>query len=174
MACGRLFLRTGVPTQRTNRKDRTAMKLQKATICGLYAVLELAARHDEQISAGEIARKYDISLNHLAKVLRTLVRAKLIESVRGPGGGYRFCGNPKRVTLLDIIELFEDPSPDLAQDSAGDNDESRALHRVLTDIDDIAVMTLRSVSITSLLKIIETDKRKGDRASRAARAAVAG
>jgi Rrf2 family iron-sulfur cluster assembly transcriptional regulator len=149
------------------------MKLQKATICGLYAVLELAAHDDEQISAGEIARKYDISLNHLAKVLRTLVRAKLIESVRGPGGGYRFSGNPKRVTLLDIIELFEDPSPDLAQDSAGDNDESRALHRVLTDIDDIAVMTLRSVSITSLLKIIETDRRKGERANRA-RAVVAG
>ena len=150
------------------------MKLQKATICGLYAVLELAAHDDAQISAGEIARKYDISLNHLAKVLRTLVRAKLIESVRGPGGGYRFSGNPKRVTLLDIIELFEDPAPDLAQDSAGDNDESRALHRVLTDIDDIAVMTLRSVSITSLLKIIETDRRKSERAGRAARAAVAG
>ena len=55
------------------------MKLQKATICGLYAVLELAAHPEAQISAAEIAKKYDISLNHLAKVLRTLVRARLIE-----------------------------------------------------------------------------------------------
>ena len=151
------------------------MKLQKASICGLYAVLELAAHDDEQISAGEIAKKYDISLNHLAKVLRTLVRAKLIESVRGPGGGYRFCGNPKRVTLLDIVELFEDPSSDLDQAAAGDNEESRALHRVLADIDDIAITTLRSVSLTTLLKIIETDRRKGERAlGRLARPAVAG
>jgi Rrf2 family transcriptional regulator, iron-sulfur cluster assembly transcription factor len=149
------------------------MKLQKATICGLYAALELAAHADEQISAGEIARKYDISLNHLAKVLRTLVRARLIESVRGPGGGYRFCGNPKRVTLLDIIELFEDPSSDLESSIADDNEEGRALHRVLTDIDDIAVTTLRSVSITSLLKIIENDRRRQERTqARAARPVV--
>lgn len=146
------------------REDENSMKLQKATICGLYAVLELASHGDEQISAGEIARKYDISLNHLAKVLRTLVRAKLIESVRGPGGGYRFCGNPKRVTLLDIVELFEDPASDLEQETGGDNEESRALHRVLSDIDDIAITTLRSVSLTSLLKIIEGDRKKSERA----------
>ena len=150
------------------------MKLQKATICGLYAVLELASHPEDQISAGQIADKYNISLNHLAKVLRTLVRARLIESVRGPGGGYRFCGNPKRVTLLDIVELFEDPSPDLDQAMADDNEEGRALHKVLTDIDDIAMTTLRSVSITSLLKIIESDRRRHERAqARAARPAVA-
>jgi len=149
------------------------MKLQKATICGLYAVVELATNPDAQISAGEIARKYDISLNHLAKVLRTLVRARLIESVRGPGGGYRFCGNPKRVTLLDIVQLFEDPSPDLDEKVADDNEEGRALHKVLTDIDDIAVTTLRSVSITSLLKVIENDRRRHERAqARTARVAV--
>ncbi len=42
------------------------MKLQKATMCGLYAVLELAAHPALQSSAGEIAEKYDISLNHMA------------------------------------------------------------------------------------------------------------
>jgi len=93
--------------------------------------------------------------------------------VRGPGGGYRFCGNPKRVTLLDIIELFEDPSSDLESSIADDNEEGRALHRVLTDIDDIAVTTLRSVSITSLLKIIENDRRRQERTqARAARPVV--
>ena len=92
------------------------MKLQKATLCGLYAVLELAGHPDQQIAAAEIAAKYDISLNHLAKVLRSLVRAKLVESVRGAGGGYCFSGNPKRVTLLDVIELFEEVGRD-AEDS---------------------------------------------------------
>jgi Rrf2 family protein len=142
-------------------------------MCGLYAVLELAAHADQQISAGHIAEKYDISLNHLAKVLRTLVRARLIESVRGPGGGYRFSGNPKRITLLDIIELFEDPAPDLEQATSADHEESRALHKVLGDIDDIAVTTLRSVSLTSLLKIIEGERRKDERMSPAAAARLA-
>ena len=110
------------------------MKLHKSTMCALYAVLELAAHPELQISAGEIADKYGISLNHLAKVLRSLVRARLIESVRGPGGGYRLSGNPKRVTLLDIIELFEDPAPDLDEATTADSEESRALHKVLKDL----------------------------------------
>jgi len=139
------------------------MRLQKSTMCGLYAVLELAANPDRQVSAGDIADKYDISLNHLAKVLRTLVRARLIESVRGPGGGYRFAGNPKRVTLLDIIALFEDTGLDLQEAASDEHEESRVLHKVLRDIDEIAMTTLRSVSITSLLKVIDTERRKVER-----------
>jgi Rrf2 family protein len=135
------------------------MKFQKATMCGLYAVLELAAHSDRQISAAEIASKYNISINHLAKVLRTLVRAKLVESSRGAGGGYRFCGNPKRVTLLDVIGLFEEIGSD-SEEPDVDEDESRALHAVLHEIDEIAVTTLRSISITTLLKIMEKQKRR--------------
>jgi len=83
------------------------MRLQKATRCALYAVLELASEPDRQMSANEIAEKYGISTNHLAKVLRNLGREGLVEAVRGAGGGYRFAGNPKRTTLLDVIRLFE-------------------------------------------------------------------
>jgi Rrf2 family protein len=135
------------------------MKLQKATLFGLYAVLELAGHPDQQISAAEIAAKYDISLNHLAKVLRSLVRARLVESVRGAGGGYRFSGNPKRVTLLDVIELFEEVGRDAEDSPPVDQDEGRALHKVLREIDDIAIATLSSISITTLLRIIEKQKR---------------
>jgi Rrf2 family iron-sulfur cluster assembly transcriptional regulator len=135
------------------------MKLQKATLCGLYAVLELAAHSDQQISAAEIAAKYDISLNHLAKVLRSLVRARLVESVRGAGGGYRFSGNPKRVTLLDVIELFEEVGRKAEDSPPVDQDEGRALHTVLREIDDTAIASLNSISITTLLRIIEKQKR---------------
>ena len=65
------------------------MKLQKATQFALYAAIELALEPERQLSAAEIAQKYGISLNHLAKVLRDLGRAGLVESVRGVGGGCR-------------------------------------------------------------------------------------
>ena len=68
------------------------MKLQKATQCGLYAVLELASDPERQLSATDIAKMYGISSNHLAKVLRDLGRAGLVNSVRGAGGGYTFSG----------------------------------------------------------------------------------
>ena len=84
------------------------MKLQKATQYGLYAVLELARDPSRQLSAMDIAKKYGISSNHLAKVLRDLGRAGLVNSSRGAGGGYRFSGNSKRITIMDVIEIFED------------------------------------------------------------------
>ncbi len=69
------------------------MKIQKASLFALYAVLELASDPERQLSATDIADKYGISTHHLAKILRTLVRSKLIQAVRGAGGGYRFTGD---------------------------------------------------------------------------------
>ncbi|MBM3567852.1 MAG: Rrf2 family transcriptional regulator [Alphaproteobacteria bacterium] len=130
------------------------MRLNKATLFALYAVLELAEDRDRQIAAGDIAAKYGISLNHLAKVLRDLGRAGLVEAARGVGGGYRFVGNPKRVTLMDVIEIFEDiGAGKAAGDGQGpDTHLGQALHGVLAEIEDIARATLRSVTIETLLK----------------------
>ena len=85
------------------------MKLQKNTSLALYSVLEIAADPTRHISGAEIASKYDVSSHHLAKVLSELARAGVVESVRGVGGGYRFTGNARRLTLMDIIQMFEDP-----------------------------------------------------------------
>lgn len=130
------------------------MKLQKATYCALYSVLELARDPEVQLSATDIAEKYNISANHLAKVLRDLGRAGLVESVRGAGGGYRFSGNLKRTTLYDVIHLFEDVGGENERnrDTQADTDIGNALNLVLTEIDEIAIATLGSVTIGTLLK----------------------
>lgn len=132
------------------------MKLQIATRLALYAVLQLAADPTKQFAAAEIAQRFGISVNHLAKVLRTLGRAGLVEAVRGAGGGYRFRGNVRRVTLLDVIQLFED----VAANGRGDAEpgatrpEGRALRGVLDEIDDIARATLSSITLATMLKIM--------------------
>ena len=130
------------------------MRLQKATRCALFAVLELARESERQIPAAEIAEKYGISTNHLAKVLHDLARAGLVEATRGAGGGYRFSGNAKRVTLFEVIEMFEDIAASRnARPEAGDgSDIGRALGRVMAEIDDIAISTLKSITLTTLLK----------------------
>jgi Rrf2 family protein len=122
------------------------VKLQTATRLGLYAVLELARDPGRTRSVGELAERFGVSVHHLAKVLRTLANAGLLEGERGAGGGYRFVGNRKRTTLMDIVALFE-PAPGNRPREPGEE-----LQRVLLEIDEIAEATLRSVSLETMLK----------------------
>ncbi len=130
------------------------MKLQKATQYGLYAILELARDPARQLSATDIADMYGISSNHLAKVLRDLGRAGLVVSVRGAGGGYKFSGNARRTTLMDVINIFEDISSDAsnARERGDETDIGRGLLMVLGEIDDIARATFGSITLNTLLK----------------------
>ncbi|NKB59792.1 MAG: Rrf2 family transcriptional regulator [Alphaproteobacteria bacterium] len=133
------------------------MRLQTASRLALLSVLDLAADPARQRSAGEIAEAYRVSLNHLAKVLRDLNRAGLVESVRGVGGGYRFCGNAKRTTLLDVIQIFENVSGD-ATVRANPIDASAteaALSLILKEIDDTVQATLQSITIDTAVKLIQ-------------------
>ena len=140
------------------------MRLQKNTLLALYSVLEFAAQPGRQLSVAGIAASLRASPHHLAKVLRSLGRAGLVDSVRGARGGYRFAGNPKRITLMDVIELFEDisASSEANTDAGAASDVGGALGMVLDEIDDIAKATFRSISIETMLKLVE--RRRGARA----------
>jgi Rrf2 family protein len=133
------------------------MKLQKASSFALYAVLELAANPTHQLSGTEIAEKYGISAHHLAKVLRDLGRAGIVEAARGVGGGYRLAANPKRLTLLDVVEIFEavEPQNNANGDSGVATDAVRALGVVLDELDDHTLATFRSITISTMLKLME-------------------
>jgi Rrf2 family protein len=137
------------------------MKLQKNTSLALYSVLEFAADPNRHISAAEIADKYGVSSHHLAKVLSDLARAGVVESVRGVGGGFRFAGNARRLTLLDVIRTFEDLSPAAAdRREAGElTPVGKALGTVLSEIDEIAKATLGSITLATMLRLIERQQR---------------
>ena len=133
------------------------MRLQKNTSLALYSVLESASDPSRHISASEIAGKYGVSPHHLAKVLAELARSGIVESVRGVGGGYRFTGNARRLTLMDIIQLFEDFAPPVAQRSAAEalTPVDLALGTVLSEIDENAKATFSSITLATLLRLIE-------------------
>jgi Rrf2 family protein len=139
------------------------MKLQQSTLLGLYAVLELAKADGEQLSAAAIAAKFDVSINHLAKVLRILVKAGLLQAARGAGGGYRFSGNAKRTTLMDVIELFEPVSIEGFEHHGQPHqtDVEAGLAVALIEISEMMQATLRSITLKTMLKIME----RGDMAT---------
>ncbi len=128
------------------------MRLHHATRYAIWSVIELAAREGEQVSANELAAKYGISQHHLAKVLRTLARARIVSSVRGPGGGFVFTGRANRLTLADIITMFErDWLQDDAEAEEPDTPIAAEVARVLDEIDRITQATLRSVTVRTII-----------------------
>ncbi len=131
------------------------MKLQKASRYALYAVLHLASEPGKQFSTAEIAESYDVSIHHLAKVMRTLVRSGLIESVRGVGGGYRFAGSLRRTTLWDVIHEFESLESDIdTPDELSGNADIviSGLDSVMNEIDGLNRATLDSITLKTLLR----------------------
>ncbi len=136
------------------------MKLQISSRLAIYALIELAADPQRQVSVSEIGHKYSVSSHHLAKVMHTLGRAGLVRSIRGVGGGYSFSGNARRTTLLDVIMLFEDTTSSecALEDAESATAAEWALCQVLFEIDDISKATLGSITISTMLKQI--DRRK--------------
>ena len=141
------------------------MRLQKATRFALYAMLELASHPDRYLSAAEIAEQHNISLNHLAKVLRTLRRGRLVEASRGVGGGFRFIGNAKRLTLMDVIQLFENIDPITAGErEPGDaTDAGVTLRGVLEEIENITRATFSSITLATMIKLIGRQAKRGSK-----------
>ncbi|HOM14850.1 MAG TPA: Rrf2 family transcriptional regulator [Rubrivivax sp.] len=131
------------------------MKLQKNTSLALYSVLEFARDPERHIAAAEIAEKYDISAHHLAKVLAELARSGILASVRGAGGGYRFTGNAKRLTLMDIVQMFEDYGNGHAATAPPATPVEAGLGLVLSEIDENAKATFRSITLATMLRLIE-------------------
>jgi Rrf2 family protein len=130
------------------------VRLQKNTLLALYSVLEFAAQPGRQLSVAGIAASLRVSPHHLAKVLRTLGRAGLVDSVRGARGGYRFAGNARRVTLMDVIGLFEDIGAPRPRARRGRRPAEQALGEVLQEIDDTARATFGSVTLDTMLTLI--------------------
>ncbi len=130
------------------------MKLQQNSLLALYSLVEFASDPTRHIAAAEIAQKYDVSPHHLAKVLAELARAGIVQSVRGVGGGYRFAANARRLTLLDVISRFEDVGSG-STDRNGRTPADRAISRVLGEIDEMAKATLKSVTLATLLRLMQ-------------------
>jgi len=127
------------------------MKLTKASLFALFAVLELASNPERQVSTAGIAKKYGISTSHLAKIMRTLIHNGMVQAMRGAGGGCRFVGSVDRTTLFDIIRLFEKLESDLDMPTYGITIVEE-LQNISQEIDGHTKSVLNSITLATALK----------------------
>lgn len=70
----------------------------------MTALADLAARGDRPASLAEIAEAQSLSRAFLEQLFARLRQAGLVESVRGPGGGYRIARDVGSIRVSDILE----------------------------------------------------------------------
>ncbi|GGJ07288.1 Fe-S cluster assembly transcription factor [Halopseudomonas pertucinogena] len=84
----------------------------RLTTKGRYAVtamLDLALHEDQgPITLADISARQGVSVSYLEQLFAKLRRSKLVESVRGPGGGYRLAGGPANISVAQIVEAVND------------------------------------------------------------------
>ena len=85
------------------------MKLSTKSRYGARILVELAKHHDRgtPVQVSEIARIQEIPIKYLEQLIRLLRLAGLVESVRGPKGGHLLTTPPHKITLGQVVRIFE-------------------------------------------------------------------
>jgi Rrf2 family protein len=104
------------------------MRLSTKGRYGVRAMVDLGLHVGEgPVPREEIAARQEISANYLARLFAKLVRAGLISSVKGPGGGYVLARGTAAITAGDIIQAVEEP---LAPVYCVNGESKRTCHRL--------------------------------------------
>lgn len=81
--------------------------ISKTAEYALRAAIVLAGDPRRPFSADEIARATRVPRRYTHKVLQALVRAGLVRSQPGPGGGYSLVRRPGKLSILDVVSAAE-------------------------------------------------------------------
>lgn len=86
------------------------LKLGKLTDYAVALTVQLSRENVKSShSASHLADKTGLPEPTVAKVLKKLSQAKIVESVRGASGGYRLAREPKDISICDVIEAMDGP-----------------------------------------------------------------
>ena len=85
---------------------KLSLQLQYA-VCGVF---DLAYNgHGDPVQIRVISERQGIPARYLEQIFQRLRRARLVQSKRGPGGGYTLARRPAEITLRDVVEAIEGP-----------------------------------------------------------------
>ncbi len=106
------------------------MRLTTKGRFAVTAMLDVALRqHNGPVTLAGISERQGISLSYLEQLFGKLRRAELVESVRGPGGGYCLAKAPHDISVADIIVAVDEP---LDATSCGGQENCHDNHRCMT------------------------------------------
>jgi Rrf2 family nitric oxide-sensitive transcriptional repressor len=84
------------------------VRLTRYTDYSLRVLIHLALNDERLCSIGEMSRTYDVSHNHLMKVVNALAHDGFIKTVRGRAGGMQLARPPEAITVGEVIRRTEE------------------------------------------------------------------
>jgi Rrf2 family iron-sulfur cluster assembly transcriptional regulator len=149
------------------------MRLTTKGRFAVTAMIDLALHQgDGPVTLAEISGRQSISLSYLEQLFGKLRRHALVESVRGPGGGYNLAKNLAVVTVADIVTAVDEPL-DATQCGGKENchDDRRCMtHDLWENLNHKMYEYLDSVSLQDLvvkqqqkIAVMQDNRAKGAR-----------
>ena len=130
------------------------MRLTTKGRFAVTAMIDLAMRHGEgPVTLAGISERQKISLSYLEQLFGKLRRHALVDSVRGPGGGYCLAKGLDEVSVADIIQAVDEPI-DATQCGGRENcrDDQRCMtHDLWTNLNKRIFEYLESVTLAQLV-----------------------
>jgi Rrf2 family protein len=129
------------------------MKLSRASSYALHAVAFMAAqKKDQAIASHHIAHARGIPERFLLKVLKPLVSAQILHSVKGPNGGFRLARAPGEVSMLEVVEAVDGPIRGTAPMNYDDPKDplNKRLDQLTTQVADHMRKQLSRVKVSEL------------------------
>lgn len=130
------------------------LRVTKFTDYATVVLTVLASAPDVVLPATSLAERAGLETPTVAKLLKPLAQAGLVEAFRGASGGYRLARPAEQITLCDIVEAMEGPlamtecSADHGNCGIEDSCGVRANWR---RINDVVADALRAVSLAQML-----------------------
>ena len=122
---------------------------------------------DRALPAARLAEYHGVPAAYLAKHLQALARAGLVETTKGPRGGYRLARPANEITMLDVVEAIEGDEPAFrcteirrrgpAAVPAREYRTKCAIHVAMNRADDAWRRELSNTTIADLLRQVGRD-----------------
>jgi Rrf2 family iron-sulfur cluster assembly transcriptional regulator len=138
-----------------HRQKEMPMRLTTKGRFAVTAMIDLGLRqHLGPVTLAAISQRQRISLSYLEQLFGKLRRHALVESTRGPGGGYTLGRNAPNISVADIIYAVDEPLD--ATQCRGkencDNDQRCMTHDLWANLNRVMVDYLDSVTLHDLVE----------------------
>jgi FeS assembly SUF system regulator len=130
------------------------LRVTKLTDYATVVLTALAARPDAVLSAAELADRAGLEMPTVAKLLKPLAQAGLVEGFRGTNGGYRLARAASQISLVEIVEAMEGPlgmTECSVHAGACGIEHSCGVRANWRRINDVVADALRSVTLAQML-----------------------